>query len=77
MPFPETRAKLRAAGYEFKETKTCPCGAKMELWKTPNEATLPMNPMNHDDAPAVSHFATCPMAAQFRRNKKPPQGESV
>lgn len=43
----------------------------MELWHTPNNQTLPMNPMHDDEAKAESHFATCPRAAQFRR-KKPP-----
>lgn len=69
MPFPETRRKLKAAGYSFVAKKTCPCGAPMELWQTPNNVPIPMNPMVDDDAPAVSHFFDCPKAAQFRRAK--------
>jgi hypothetical protein len=67
MPFPKTRSELIDAGYSFSEKKTCPCGASMELWNTPNGSRVPMNPMSSDDAQAISHFATCVMAAQFRR----------
>jgi len=42
----------------------------MELWHTPTDQIIPMNPMSNDDAKAESHFATCPKAQQFRRNKK-------
>lgn len=69
MPFPETRGKLIDAGYSFVDTKTCKCGAKMELWRTPKNEFIPMHPMSDDDAKAESHFATCPQAAQFRRQK--------
>lgn len=71
MPFPETRGLLKEAGYKYLANKTCPCGATMELWLTPKDATLPMNPMHSDDDKAESHFATCVKAAQFRRPKKP------
>jgi hypothetical protein len=70
MPFPATKAKLIEAGYKYLANKTCPCGSSMELWLTPNGATMPMNPMSGDEDPAVSHFSDCPKAAQFRRNKK-------
>jgi hypothetical protein len=70
MPFPPTRRELKEAGYDFVTTKTCPCGEKMELWHTPKDQMLPMNPMTDDDAKAESHFATCVKAAQFRRVKK-------
>lgn len=42
----------------------------MELWHTPKDQVLPMNPMGDDDAKAESHFATCSKAEQFRRHKK-------
>jgi hypothetical protein len=71
MPFPETRRLLKEAGYKFETNKTCPCGAAMELWRTPKDQLMPMNPMSDDDAKAESHFATCPKAVQFRRAKKP------
>jgi hypothetical protein len=67
MPFPATRAAMIEAGYSFATMKTCPCGESMELWNTPKGATMPMNPMNDDDSPAVSHWATCVKAEQFRR----------
>ena len=70
MPFPATRRLLKEAGYEFITNKVCPCGAKMELWRTPINQVIPMNPMPDDDAKAESHFSTCPKAAQFRRQKK-------
>jgi hypothetical protein len=41
----------------------------MQLWLTPTGAMMPMNPMQTDDDKAESHFATCPKAAQFRRQK--------
>jgi hypothetical protein len=69
MPFPQTRAELKLAGYDYIGNKTCPCGAAMELWDTPNGKTMPMNPMETDESEAVSHWATCSKAAQFRRPK--------
>jgi hypothetical protein len=67
MPFPATKRALIDAGYSFAGNKTCPCGAAMELYRTPKGAFLPMNPMAEDDSKAESHFATCPKAQQFRR----------
>jgi hypothetical protein len=69
MPFPPTRRLLKEAGYEYITNKTCPCGATMELWQTPKDHVMPMNPMADDDSKAESHFSTCPKAAQFRRPK--------
>ena len=69
MPFPETKRLLKEAGYDFLAHKICPCGSAMELWHTPKDQVIPMNPMPDDDAKAESHFATCPKAQQFRRNK--------
>ena len=70
MPFPATRRLLKEAGYDFVTVKVCPCGARMELWHTPKDQMLPMNPMEDDDAKAESHFVTCPKAVQFRRHKQ-------
>ena len=70
MPFPATKRLLIEAGYNFVTIKNCPCGEPMELWHTPKDQTIPMNPMPDDDAKAESHFATCVKAAQFRRAKK-------
>ena len=69
MPFPETRAKLKEAGYDFMTTKRCRCGAAMELWHTPKDQIIPMDAMSDDDAPAISHWATCSEAAQFRKQR--------
>lgn len=43
----------------------------MELWNKPDGGFIPMNTMADPDSPAISHFATCEKAVQFRR--KPPQ----
>ena len=69
MAFPTTRKGLVDAGYSFNTRKMCPCGARMELWNTPKGAQLPMEPMAEDESEAKAHFATCPLAAQFRRKK--------
>ena len=70
MPFPPTRRELKQAGYDFIAHKTCPCGAAMELWHTPQDKMMPMNPMADDDSKAESHWATCEKAQQFRRPTK-------
>lgn len=67
MPFPETRQRLKESGYDFITTKQCPCGSTMELWHTPKDQIIPMDPMNDDQDKAVSHWATCSKAAQFRK----------
>ena len=69
MPFPATKAEMLEDGYTFATMKTCPCGERFELWNTPRGATMPMNPMAELDSPAVSHWATCVKAEQFRRKK--------
>jgi hypothetical protein len=69
MPFPATRQALVEAGYTFMANKVCPCGSRMELWHTPKDQTIPMNPMPEAESKAESHFATCPKAVQFRRHK--------
>jgi hypothetical protein len=69
MPFPATKRLLIEAGYQYLTDKTCPCGARMELWRTPNGMSIPMNPMDSPDAEAESHFASCPKAEQFRRKR--------
>lgn len=71
MPFPTSKAAMIEAGYTHLTTRNCPCGAPMELWRTPDEKTLPMNPMPANDSKAESHFSTCPKAVQFRRAPRP------
>lgn len=68
MPFPPNRRELKLEGYDYHGQKTCPCGQTIELWHTPNDKTMPMDPMPDDESPAVSHWATCVKAQQFRRN---------
>jgi hypothetical protein len=67
MPFPATRKLLKEAGYDYLTVRKCTCGASMELWHTPKDQTIPMNPMPDEESKAESHFATCPLATQFRR----------
>ena len=71
MPFPANRDEMIEQGYTYATMKLCPCGASMELWNIPNGGLMPMNPMPDADSPAISHFATCEKATQFRR--KPPK----
>lgn len=68
---PQTRAELIRRGYQYVGTKTCTaveCGKRIELWRTPNQATAPYNPMPDENSHAQSHYATCTRAAQFRRS---------
>ena len=69
MPFPKTRAEMEAAGYVRDGHEVCKgCGAEMQFWITPErQKAIPMNPMAHPTSEAITHFATCPMAAQFRK----------
>jgi hypothetical protein len=70
MPFPATLAELEAAGYTRSSYTRCAgCKAPMENWRTPAGKTIPMNPMVNPEDKAVSHFATCPKAAEFRKRK--------
>jgi hypothetical protein len=67
---PQTRAELIRRGYQFVGTKTCTavaCGKRIELWRTPNQAIAPYNPMDDENSHAQSHYATCPRAQSFRR----------
>lgn len=70
MPFPKTKEAMMRAGYTFATMKVCPCGERMELWTTPTGSLMPMNIMADEESEAISHFATCEKATQFRR--KPP-----
>ena len=70
MPFPATKEAMMRAGYTYSVNKVCPCGAAMELWETPAGKLMPMNPMPEEESPAVSHWATCEKATQFRRPAK-------
>ena len=68
MSFPTTRDEMEAANYIRDGRETCKgCGAMMEYWITPERKAIPMNPMPKPTSVAITHFATCPMAAQFRK----------
>jgi hypothetical protein len=69
MSFPANRVEMITQGYIRDGRETCAgCGAVMEFWITPGkQKAIPMNPMADDDTPAISHFATCPHAAKFRK----------
>ena len=68
MPFPKTRASLKEAGYRFDNHAKCRgCGQEIEWYFTPKGGKMPFDLMQEDNSPAVSHFATCPNADEFRR----------
>lgn len=65
MPFPKTIEELTAQGYKFENGATCKaCHADIEWWTTPKGKKIPM-----DQGTAVSHWSTCPSAADFRKPK--------
>lgn len=71
MPLPSTRSALVADGWELRSTSKCrSCAAAIEWWQKPGQKITPMNPMSFLDAPAVSHFATCPDANKHRKNTR-------
>jgi hypothetical protein len=68
MSFPATLDAMETAGYKRSNFSRCSgCMAAIEWWITPNKARIPMNPMPDLDSPAISHYATCPKAKQFRK----------
>lgn len=68
MSFPATLAAMETAGYKRSNYGKCrACQDSIEWWITPNRAKIIMNPMPTPDSPAISHFATCPQAKQFRK----------
>jgi hypothetical protein len=71
MRFPPTRDKMEEAGYKRKCYTRCQgCRKSIEFWSTPAGKTLPMETMPDAESEAVSHFATCPDAARFRKKTK-------
>jgi hypothetical protein len=73
MSFPKTREEMEAANYMRNGTEMCKgCGAAMEFWITPEMKAIPMNPMPQPTSNAISHFATCPYAARFRKTRSAP-----
>jgi hypothetical protein len=41
----------------------------MEWWTSPKKANCPFDAMAEDDSPVMSHFATCPDGAEFKRRQ--------
>ena len=70
MAFPKTFAELTQAKYKFDNHAKCRgCHKDIEWWITPTGKKMPFNLMPDIESPAVSHFATCPDAEEFRRSK--------
>jgi hypothetical protein len=65
-----TKRTIEESGYTFSNKGQCiGCHAPIDWYWTPDGKKMPMDPMNDQDSPAISHFATCPEAGRFR--KKP------
>ncbi len=72
MPFPATLAALEEAGWKRSNYGRCKgCRDSIEWWWTPNGERMPMQPMATPESEAISHWARCGTANQFR--KKGPQ----
>lgn len=75
-PFPNTRRALHDSGYEYIETKTCKCGANIEMWLTAiNRRRMPLDFKQNDQGQevCVPHFAVCEFKEDFSqrlRDKK-------
>jgi len=68
MPFPKNRLAMANAGYKPLPSGNCRgCNQAIEFWQTPAGKQIPMNPMETEDSPAITHFATCSKAAEFRK----------
>ncbi len=60
MPFPSTLENLLASGYTFLRGSVCPeCMEFVEVFKTPGEREIAMDPMCEMTRPAVRHYETC------------------
>lgn len=71
MSFPATRELMEQAGYKRRYYTRCRgCMRPMEFWNTPEGKSIPMDCMSDPDSPAVSHFATCPVADRFRKKER-------
>ena len=63
---PRSRAALIRDGYVYLGNDTCrECNKPIEWWKTPKLRHAPFNPMPHEEARAVTHFAMCFKATKF------------
>ncbi len=65
MPLPTNAIDLQLAGYKFSDKGQCSkCRASIEWWITPKNRKTPL-----DSGTLITHFATCPNAAEFRKKK--------
>lgn len=72
MPFPRNRAEMIKQKYKPAPMAECRgCGALIEFWITPAGKNMPMDRMEKDDSPAITHFATCPKRDTFRKGARP------
>ena len=69
MPFPSDLAQLKAAGYTYLRSETCPvCHEPVEIYSTPGKREIALNAMRDERVgftllpmgePAVRHYETC------------------
>jgi hypothetical protein len=77
MPFPATLEALEQAGYRRSNYSRCKgCRAPIEWWWTPSHESIPMETMAHPDSAAISHWARCPNAKDFRKETPCPTDHS-
>jgi hypothetical protein len=77
MAFPVNGREMEQQGYKFMDHGVCDgCGAPIEWWLTPRRRQIPMNPMNGQDAPAISHWATCCVPQKFKKKPGPQKQET-
>jgi hypothetical protein len=55
-------------GYVFSNHANCrSCKAEIEWWETPTKKKMPFDLMLTGNAPAITHFTTCPNADAHRK----------
>jgi hypothetical protein len=67
---PRTRAELERAGYKLDNISPCrgrTCSDRVQWVITPAGKKAPYDLMPEPESLAISHFATCPDQARFRR----------
>jgi hypothetical protein len=65
-PFPTTKQALEENGYSFKETITCKCGVRVEMWNTPRARVMPLTFRTNEHHVLICepHFS-CEYAADY------------
>jgi hypothetical protein len=68
LAWPASCLQLEAAGYKFESTRKCKlCPAVIEFWRRGKEV-MPISRL--EGGLRVSHFADCPEAPVFRKQKQ-------